>query len=98
MSSRRIVAAGWRLCLCLMAGSALLAGQTIVVRAGRPRSVVVAAPVMRPVVVSGAYRWHGRTYVWVSRRRVVPPSAVWVTPGWGYVPVRRPRVIVSATW
>lgn len=100
MSRRRIVAAGWILCLCAVAGSAPLVGQTIVVRARRQQPLIVTVPVARPVIVSRAYRWHGRTYVWVSRNRIVPPSpgSVWVTPGWGYAPLRRPRFVFSAVW
>lgn len=98
MPRLRIMAAGWILCLCAVAGSAPLAGQTIVVRARRQWPLVVTAPVPRPVVVSSAYRWHGRTYVYVSRVRVPPPRVAWVAPGWTYAPVRRPRVIISASW
>ncbi len=89
MYSTSVFTAGWKLVLCAMAGCALLAGQTVVVRVTPRRPVgtrIVAVPMARPV--------------WVPGYRVVPPSprAVWVAPAWGYAPVRRPRVVISGSW
>ncbi|MGJ5817467.1 YXWGXW repeat-containing protein [Paludibaculum fermentans] len=102
MSSRDILAAGWKLCLCALSASALLAGQTVVVRVGPPRPVVtrvIAAPLVRPVWVGGAYRWTGRAYVWMPAYRALPPPRpVWVAPRYGWAPVRGPRVVISGSW